>query len=318
MNEMAVYEGMGRTTYHQLAGAPTSRAPNVVNQPRRLRAIGTVILTTPRQFPANRARRPVKKHPDRLLAAAPVMFGEYHATFLAAEVLASSVHRNILCPKGRRCCTCNLSLRSLRAAFAEILAVEADDGLVFDAANLTAVPIREDQVYGGMRLRTTAHLGSTRITVTIDLGFGDVLGDPQYQVAYQSLLDFPPTMIRAYSPATVIAEKFQAVVVLGLANSRMKDFYDLFTMPKAINIDDTELAITIRRTFLRRETAVPIGRPDGLSLDYANDPIRQTQWRTYTNGTELEGTDLDVIVDQIWAWLGPICAASAEDTVEDA
>jgi hypothetical protein len=111
MNEMAVYEGMGRTTYHQLAGAPTSRAPNVVNQPRRLRAIGTVILTTPRQFPANRARRPVKKHPDRLLAAAPVMFGVYHATFLAAEVLASSVHRNILCPKGRRCCTCNLSLR---------------------------------------------------------------------------------------------------------------------------------------------------------------------------------------------------------------
>jgi len=211
-----------------------------------------------------------------------------------------------------------VGIRSLRAAFAEILAVEADDGLVFDAANLTAVPIREDQVYGGMRLRTTAHLGSTRITVTIDLGFGDVLGDPQYQVAYQSLLDFPPTMIRAYSPATVIAEKFQAVVVLGLANSRMKDFYDLFTMPKAINIDDTELAITIRRTFLRRETAVPIGRPDGLSLDYANDPIRQTQWRTYTNGTELEGTDLDVIVDQIWAWLGPICAASAEDTVEDA
>ena len=207
---------------------------------------------------------------------------------------------------------------NLRTAFAEILAVEANDGLVFDAANLTAVPIREDQVYGGMRLRTTAHLGSTRITVTIDLGFGDALGDPQYQVAYQSLLDFPPTVIRAYSPATVIAEKFQAVVVLGLANSRMKDFYDLFTLPKAIDIDDAELAITIRRTFLRRETAVPMERPDGLSRDYANDPIRQTQWRTYTNGTELEGSELADIVDQIWAWLGPICATSAEDTVGDA
>ncbi len=207
---------------------------------------------------------------------------------------------------------------NLRTAFAEILAVEANDGLVFDAANLTAVPIREDQVYGGMRLRTTAHLGSTRITVTIDLGFGDALGDPQYQVAYQSLLDFPPTVIRAYSPATVIAEKFQAVVVLGLANSRMKDFYDLFTLPKAIDIDDAELAITIRRTFLRRETALPMERPDGLSRDYANDPIRQTQWRTYTNETELEGSELADIVDQIWAWLGPICAANAEDTVGDA
>lgn len=207
---------------------------------------------------------------------------------------------------------------NLRTAFSEILAVEANDGLVFDAANLTAVPIREDQVYGGMRLRTTAHLGSTRITVTIDLGFGDALGDPQYQVAYQSLLDFPPTVIRAYSPATVIAEKFQAVVVLGFANSRMKDFYDLFTLPKAINIDDAELAITIRRTFLRRETAVPMERPDGLSRDYATDPIRQTQWRTYTTGTELEGSELANIVDQIWVWLGPICAANAEDTVGDA
>lgn len=207
---------------------------------------------------------------------------------------------------------------SLRAAFAEILAIDANDGLVFDAANLTSVPIREDQVYGGMRLRTAAHLGTTRITVTIDLGFGDALGDPQFQVAYQSLLDFPPTVIRAYSPATVIAEKFQAVVVLGLANSRMKDFYDLFTLPKAIAIDDAELAITIRRTFLRRETTVPVERPDGLSRDYANDPVRQTQWRTYTNGTELEGSELADIVDQIWAWLAPICLTSAKDASGDA
>jgi hypothetical protein len=109
----------------------------------------------------------------------------------------------------------------------------------------------------------------------------------------------------------------QAVVVLGFANSRMKDFYDLFTLPKAINIDDGELAITIRRTFLRRETAVPMERPDGLSRDYATDPIRQTQWRTYTTGTELEGSEIADIVDQIWAWLGPICAANAEDTVGD-
>lgn len=207
---------------------------------------------------------------------------------------------------------------SLRAAFAEILAIDANDGLVFDAANLTSVPIREDQVYGGMRLRTAAHLGTTRITVTIDLGFGDALGDPQFQVAYQSLLDFPPTVIRAYSPATVIAEKFQAVVVLGLANSRMKDFYDLFTLPKAIAIDDAELAIIIRRTFLRRETTVPVERPDGLSRDYANDPVRQTQWRTYTNGTELEGSELADIVDQIWAWLAPICLTSAKDASGDA
>jgi len=99
MNKMAVHEAMGRLALDQLASAPTSRPAKVVNQPSRLRATGAIVLTTPRQFPANRARGPVKKHPDRLLAAAPVMFGKYHATFLAAEALASSVHRNILCPR---------------------------------------------------------------------------------------------------------------------------------------------------------------------------------------------------------------------------
>lgn len=168
---------------------------------------------------------------------------------------------------------------SLRAAFADILSIKAEDGLVFDAANLTAVPIREDQVYGGMWLRNTAHLGSTRIFVTIALGFGDALGDPQYQVAYESLPDFPPAVIRAYSPATVIAEELQAAVTMGLANSRMKDFYDLFTLPKAIDINGAELSDTIRSTFQRRAIAVPRQRPDGLSGDYGTDPMRQTQWR---------------------------------------
>ena len=88
-----------------------------------------------------------------------------------------------------------------------------------------------------MRLRTTAYLGTTQIPITVDLGFGDALGDPKYQIDYASLLDFPAASIRAYSPATVIAEKFQAVVALGIANSRMKDFYDLWTLPKAVKID---------------------------------------------------------------------------------
>jgi hypothetical protein len=112
---------------------------------------------------------------------------------------------------------------ALKEAFSTILAIDGGDGLNYDAANLTAAPIREDQIYGGMRLRTTAYLGTTQIPITVDLGFGDALGDPKYQIDYASLLDFPSASIRAYSPATVIAEKFQAVVALGIANSRMKD-----------------------------------------------------------------------------------------------
>lgn len=130
---------------------------------------------------------------------------------------------------------------SLKEALKAILSIDAGDGLVFDAANLTAAPIREDQVYGGMRLKTVAYLGKTRIPITVDLGFGDALGDPAYQIDYGSLLDFPTASIRAYSPATVIAEKFQAVVSLGIANGRMKDFYDLWALPKSLEIGNDEL-----------------------------------------------------------------------------
>lgn len=105
MNEMVVYEPMDFAALNQLARAAASRAADIVDTPRRLRATGAVVPPTPRQFAADRARRAGQKLPDRPLAAAPTMLGKDHATFLAAEVLASSVHRNILCPGGRGCCT---------------------------------------------------------------------------------------------------------------------------------------------------------------------------------------------------------------------
>ena len=156
----------------------------------------------------------------------------------------------------------------LKTAFSQILAIDGADGLVYDIESLTAVAIREDQIYGGMRLRTEARLGNTRIPITVDLGFGDALADPQFEIEYGSLLDFPAASIRAYSPATVIAEKFQAVVALGLANSRMKDLYDLWTLPKSVNIDMGDLTTAIRGTFARRDTIVPAACPVGLSEDF--------------------------------------------------
>lgn len=185
--------------------------------------------------------------------------------------------------------------------------IDGGDGLIYDAANLTAAAIREDQVYGGMRLRTTAYLGTTQIPITVDLGFGDALGDPKYQIDYASLLDFPAASIRAYSPATVIAEKFQAVVALGIANSRMKDLYDLWTLPKAVEIDSLELAETIRGTFNRRGTAIPTTCPVGLLAEFSTDPAKQTQWRAYASGTTLDGKPLAEITADIWSWLEPAC-----------
>ena len=199
----------------------------------------------------------------------------------------------------------------LKTAFSQILAIDGDDGLVYDIESLTAVAIREDQIYGGMRLRTEARLGNTRIPITVDLGFGDALADPQFEIEYGSLLDFPAASIRAYSPATVIAEKFQAVVALGLANSRMKDLYDLWTLPKSVNFDMGDLTAAIRGTFARRDTIVPAACPVGLSEEFSTDPAKMTLWKAYSEGTALEGRRLAEVTAEIWAWLEPACMAAA-------
>ncbi|KQI70557.1 hypothetical protein AN191_17365 [Loktanella sp. 5RATIMAR09] len=197
---------------------------------------------------------------------------------------------------------------TLTAVLAEILVIDADDGLIFDDAAITAAPIRDDQVYGGMRLRTVAFLGKTRIPITIDVGFGDALGTPDYTLNYGSLLDFPPASVRAYSPETVIAEKFQAIVALGIINGRMKDYYDLWALPKAVALNADDLRSSIAKTFARRQTDVPQTRPPGLSVAFATDAAKSAQWHAYAGATEIAGVDLVDVVNDIWATLAPVCA----------
>ncbi|OZB17791.1 MAG: hypothetical protein B7X53_05295 [Hyphomonas sp. 34-62-18] len=192
---------------------------------------------------------------------------------------------------------------ALTAIFSEILALDADDGLKFNIDTITTTDIREDQVYGGKRLRTVAYLGKTEIPITVDLGLGDALPDPHYEIEYGSILGFEPARIRAYSPATVIAEKFQAVVALGLINGRMKDFYDLWAIPKATEINPADLRAAIAATFERRNTPVPTEAPQGLSAAFAEDPAKARQWLTYAEGTELKGVPLGTVVGDIWEFL---------------
>lgn len=193
----------------------------------------------------------------------------------------------------------------LITTFKEILAFDAHDGLAFDVDGLAAAPIREDQKYGGIRLKTIAFLGTTEIPITIDVGFGDAITDPSYMIEYASQLDLPTAKIRAYSPATVIAEKFQAVVALGLINGRMKDFYDLWAIPQGAKINSADLDAAIKATFERRNTSVPRQRPDGLTVAFAEQ--KSAQWRAYAQSISLENIELGVVVEAIWAWLEPSC-----------
>jgi len=172
---------------------------------------------------------------------------------------------------------------------------------------LDAAAIREDQIYGGMRLKTTAYLGTTKVPITIDAGFGDAMTDPEYTINYPSLLDLPTGTIRAYSPATVMAEKFQALVSLGLANGRMKDFYDLWEVPRSTEITQEDLLAAVTATFARRETTVPAERPEALTAAFTEDPVKQQQWQAYSESIDLQGVDLDLVANAIWDVLGPVC-----------
>jgi predicted nucleotidyltransferase component of viral defense system len=199
------------------------------------------------------------------------------------------------------------SEEGLKKAFAEIMALDGGDGLSFDAERLSVTAIREDMEYGGTRLRTVAYLERTRIPVTLDIAFGDALADTPRELSYPTLLDMEAPRIRTYPPATVIAEKFQAMVALGIANGRMKDYYDLWAIPKTVAISDAELDAAIAATFARRETPIPTERPPGLSADFTGDETKRRQWRAYADSIELKSVSLEEIVEAIWALVGPCC-----------
>jgi len=196
---------------------------------------------------------------------------------------------------------------TLIGIFNEVLSLEVNDGLIFDTAALCSTQIRDEQIYGGVRMKTFAYLEKAKIPITIDIGFGDAVTDSEFTIEYPSLLDLPSARIRAYSPANVIAEKFQAVVALGLINGRMKDFYDIREILKSQRIPESDLVEAIVSTFQRRETEIPSQRPDGLSEVFTTDPQKSMQWIAYANSIELDAIPFEEVADQIWGYLEPIC-----------
>ncbi|NKL94425.1 nucleotidyl transferase AbiEii/AbiGii toxin family protein [Rhizobium leguminosarum] len=205
---------------------------------------------------------------------------------------------------------------TLKSIFADIMAVQYDDGLVFDIDGLQAEVIREEMEYNGVRLRTVALLERTRIPVTIDIGFGDALTGAEL-TSYPSLLGMDSPRIRSYPPAVVIAEKFQAMVQLGVINGRMKDFFDLWAIPQVVSIPDRELDAAIRATFERRRTPIPSARPPGLSSIFFEDAGKQAQWRNYVRSIQVSDLALGEVTDAIWTLVGPCCARLLADSNAD-
>jgi predicted nucleotidyltransferase component of viral defense system len=191
------------------------------------------------------------------------------------------------------------------AVFREVCAVPLDDGVTIDPRTLRIDRIRDELEYGGLRLRALASVSGARVTVTIDIGFGDSVAPGLEELDLPVLLDFPAPRLRAYARETVIAEKFQAMVMLGRANSRMKDFYDVWVLSRTYDFDGPRLPAAIAATFDRRNTALPVDLPDALTPEFANDPAKQTQWRLFIADLTTQPGDLATVVSDLAAFLIP-------------
>lgn len=170
----------------------------------------------------------------------------------------------------------------LRQLFQKICSLSVpDDGLVFLTDAIQAELIKKADEYQGIRLRIEACLGSAHLPLQIDIGFGDAITPGPQVVTYPTLLDFPAPQLNAYPRETVIAEKFQSMVQLGIANSRMKDFYDVWTLARQFDFDGNGLCEAIRATFQRRQTAMPTTTPLALTAEFSGDSQKATQWNAF-------------------------------------
>lgn len=172
----------------------------------------------------------------------------------------------------------------LRRVFSDVASMKTDDdGVVFDVRSLEVRPIREDQEYGGTRVTLKAGVAEAQVRLQVDIGFGDAVTPEAVEIEFPALLSFPTPRLRAYPRETVVAEKLEAMVQLGMANSRMKDFYDLAVLSELFEFDGDLLVKAIRATFSRRGTPLPDGVPVALSGDFTGDPAKARQWAGFAS-----------------------------------
>jgi predicted nucleotidyltransferase component of viral defense system len=190
------------------------------------------------------------------------------------------------------------------------VAVE-DDGLAFDAGSVSAEPIREPEEYHGVRIHLEAVLDTARIRLQIDIGLGDVVTPPARLATLPAILaDFSKPRVKVYPAETIVAEKLHAMVKLGIANSRMKDFFDVYVLARTREFDEALLTKAVGRTFERRRTVVP-EEPFALTAEFYSDGSKRAQWRAFLTKS---GVDAPVaftdVGDVLRAFLSPVLSSA--------
>jgi hypothetical protein len=188
----------------------------------------------------------------------------------------------------------------------EICSLEVDDGIVFDLNHIEGQPIREDAEYDGVRVWIPASLDSARSKLQVDIGFGDAVDPAAEEKELPAILKLEPAKIKVYPPEVAIAEKLQAMVHLGLANSRMKDFFDIWLLSKEQSFLMSRLQTAITATFHRRKTKLPIGRPSAFSDEFLLDKDKNTQWRAFLERAHWSAVELKEVGEALAKFLIPV------------
>lgn len=207
------------------------------------------------------------------------------------------------------------SVEGVLSAMREVLgqAVEPD-AVEFDVGSLRGQRMREAELYEGCRLGLDATLGTAKIRVQMDFGFGDAITPAPRLEEYPTLLAFPAPRLRTYPRETVVAEKFEAMVSLGLLNTRMKDFFDVWLLQKHFAFDGDMLAQAVRNTFGRRQTALPTDLPLAFTPQFTADPAKIMAWRAFEGRAQIRNLPaLDEVVAEVQTFLWPIAQAAAQN-----
>jgi hypothetical protein len=201
-------------------------------------------------------------------------------------------------------------LPTLAATFREICATDVADGITFDPASVKAEEIRKDANYPGVRITLLGRLDGARCPVQADIGFGDAVTPAPEEIEYPILLsDLPAPKLRAYPRYTTVAEKYEAITSLGIANSRMKDYFDLWVLTQHSELDVTILREAITATFARRGTPLPQDTPVGLSDEFAADKAKLTQWNAFISRNQINAADLPAVVSHLRQFLNSVMQA---------
>lgn len=196
--------------------------------------------------------------------------------------------------------------------FREICNAEVeDDGLRFDAGTVTAEGIAEDADYEGVRVKFVGYLENARIPIQIDLGFGDAITPAPVEAELPTLLDFPAAKLLTYPRESVIAEKFEAIISLGVANSRMKDLHDIRSLSREFAFRGYVLSEAIAKTFKTRGTKLPTGQVLVFTSEFFDSEDKKKQWAAFCNKNRsyIAEVLLETVCREIEVFLMPILEA---------